>query len=99
MRRVLCLALLAASAPLFAAEIPVAPPALVPVFRARYSAIATDGDDVLVVWSEIQRIRYGIAHAGAPADAPAKLLEFRDDPGMAGYYDLVPAAAFAGGRW
>jgi len=99
MRRLLSLIVLAASVPLLASETAVSPPVLVPATSADIAAVASDGDDVLVVWSEIGlRIRYAIVSRGTPGDVPAKLLALRATRANV-FPDLVPAAAFAGDRW
>ena len=52
MRTLLLLAVVAATVPLFASEIPVSPPVLVRDARGDRIAAASDGTSALVAWSE-----------------------------------------------
>jgi hypothetical protein len=97
MRRLLCLALFAAG-PLFASEVPVAPPVLKQASSGGRFAGATDGAGVLVVWSDGERIRYALVGYGAPADVPARLLASREASNFAAW-EFSPFVAFADGRY
>src|SRR6266545_990595 len=93
----LALAIVVAAVPLFASEIPMSAPALEPVNFAWRVAVATDGRDFLVAWTEpgnlgVTRIRYArVLRSGVVADIPAKLLA-----AQAGSH---PSVAFTSGRY
>jgi hypothetical protein len=93
-------ALVATAVPLFAAEIPLSPPLLVPATRVDSPAVATDGNDFLVVWADggdvTSRIRYAkVLRNGGVADSGAKLLVQAD--GRNG--QIGADVAFTGGHY
>ncbi|HYU26996.1 MAG TPA: hypothetical protein VEO74_17430 [Thermoanaerobaculia bacterium] len=93
MRRLLSLAILAAG-PLFASDIPVSAPSIVPRSGIE-PAVATDGTDFLVVWKDDTRIRCArLRRGGTVADVPAKLLAL--DPATD---SATPLVAYTTGRY
>jgi hypothetical protein len=92
--RRLLLFVFAAASPLFASEIPVAPPALTQASYFNALAVASDGVDAVVAWVAVGTVRCAVVRAGgAGGDIVPRLLS------NSANIPLYLGAAFAGGRY